>query len=146
MQLLEHTYVDFDHVRQVHGARGHPQLAQRMGHHAIQLGNSGRLANEANRHHAGHCFLERDRLKLDVQYRASVCAPTAGSLTGRQCGRSLSREAPVVLPETATALALLPPWLVIAALLGVINGAASFMLIGRHLSGLAWYALLGIFA
>ena len=52
----------------------------------------------------------------------------------------------MVLPEPATALALLPPWLVIAALLGVINGAASFMLIGRHLSGLAWYALLGIFA
>jgi uncharacterized membrane protein len=53
---------------------------------------------------------------------------------------------PVVVPDTATALALLPPWLVVAALLGVINGAASFMLIGRHISGLAWYALLGIFA
>jgi uncharacterized membrane protein len=52
----------------------------------------------------------------------------------------------VVLPETASALALLPPWLVLSALLGVINGAASFMLIGRHVRGLAWYALLGIFA
>ncbi|HET6319573.1 MAG TPA: hypothetical protein VFG86_24205 [Chloroflexota bacterium] len=51
-----------------------------------------------------------------------------------------------MLPETASALAFVPPWLVLAALLGVINGAASFMLIGRHPSGLAWYALLGIFA
>jgi len=40
----------------------------------------------------------------------------------------------------------LPPWLVLAALLGVINAAACFMLFGRHLSRLAWYALLGLFA
>lgn len=43
-------------------------------------------------------------------------------------------------------MTLLPPWLVLAALLGVLNGAASFMLIGRHVRGLAWYVLLGIFA
>jgi hypothetical protein len=40
----------------------------------------------------------------------------------------------------------LPPWLVLAALLGVINAAACFMLVGRHLWRLPWYALLGLFA
>jgi len=49
-------------------------------------------------------------------------------------------------PQVATVLATLPPWLVLAGLLGVINGAASFMLIGTHLSRLAWYVVLGIFA
>ena len=39
-----------------------------------------------------------------------------------------------------------PPWLVLAGLLGVINGAACFMLVGRHLSRVTWYALLGLFA
>ena len=43
-------------------------------------------------------------------------------------------------------LALLPPWLVLASLLGVINGAACFMLVGRDVSRLAWYALLGLLA
>jgi hypothetical protein len=43
-------------------------------------------------------------------------------------------------------LSPLPPWLVLAGLLGVINGAACFMLVGRHLSRLAWYALLGLLA
>lgn len=43
-------------------------------------------------------------------------------------------------------LAALPPWLVLAALLGVINAAACFMLIGRRVSRLGWYALLGVFA
>jgi hypothetical protein len=43
-------------------------------------------------------------------------------------------------------LSLLPPWLVLAGLLGVINAAACFMLVGRHLSRIAWYALLGLFA
>jgi hypothetical protein len=42
--------------------------------------------------------------------------------------------------------ATLPPWLLLAGLLGVINGSASFMLIGTHLSRLAWYVVLGIFA
>src|SRR5919202_6627761 len=40
----------------------------------------------------------------------------------------------------------LPPWLVLASLLGVINGAACFMLIGRDASRLAWYAVLGLLA
>jgi hypothetical protein len=40
----------------------------------------------------------------------------------------------------------LPPWLVMAGLLGVIIGAACFMLVGRDLSRLAWYALVGLFA
>jgi hypothetical protein len=43
-------------------------------------------------------------------------------------------------------LSLLPPWLVLAGLLGVINAAACFMLVGRHISRLTWYALLGLFA
>ncbi len=46
----------------------------------------------------------------------------------------------------ATVLAALPPWLVLAGLLGVINAAACFMLIGRRVSRLAWYAALGLFA
>ena len=43
-------------------------------------------------------------------------------------------------------LAPLPPWLVLAGLLGVINAAACFMLVGRRVSRLAWYVLLGTFA
>jgi uncharacterized membrane protein len=46
----------------------------------------------------------------------------------------------------ATAFTLLPPWLVLAGALGVINAAACFMLIGRHLAHLLWYAVLGMFA
>jgi len=49
-------------------------------------------------------------------------------------------EVPVV------ALAPLPPWLILSGLLGIINAAACFMLIGSHLSRLAWYVVLGIFA
>ena len=40
----------------------------------------------------------------------------------------------------------LPPWLVLAGLIGVISGSACFMLVGRHLSRVTWYALIGIFA
>jgi hypothetical protein len=43
-------------------------------------------------------------------------------------------------------LSLLPPWLLLTALLGVINAVACFMLVGRHLSRITWYALLGLFA
>jgi hypothetical protein len=43
-------------------------------------------------------------------------------------------------------LPLLPPWLVLAGLLGVITGAAWFMLVGRDPSRLVWYAVLGLFA
>jgi hypothetical protein len=44
------------------------------------------------------------------------------------------------------AVGSLPPWLLLAGLLGVINGAACFMLVGRDVTRLAWYALLGLFA
>jgi uncharacterized membrane protein len=40
----------------------------------------------------------------------------------------------------------LPPWLVLAGVVGVINAAACFMLIGRHVSRLAWYAVFGMLA
>ncbi|HEV7666619.1 MAG TPA: hypothetical protein VGQ62_24000 [Chloroflexota bacterium] len=43
-------------------------------------------------------------------------------------------------------LASLPPWLVLAGLIGVICAAACFTLFGKHWSRLAWYAVLGIFA
>lgn len=43
-------------------------------------------------------------------------------------------------------LAPLPPWLVLASLLGVISAAFCFSLVGKHWSHLAWYAVLGIFA
>lgn len=47
---------------------------------------------------------------------------------------------------SAFATSLLPPWLLLASLLGVINAAACFMLVGRRASRVAWYALLGLFA
>jgi hypothetical protein len=40
----------------------------------------------------------------------------------------------------------MPPWLVLSGLLGVISAAACFMLVGRDISRLAWYALVGLFA
>jgi hypothetical protein len=43
-------------------------------------------------------------------------------------------------------LAFLPPWLVLAGLIGIISGAACFMLVGRDASRLAWYAVLGMLA
>ena len=43
-------------------------------------------------------------------------------------------------------LAPLPPWLILAGLIGLINAAACFLLVGRHWSRLAWYAVLGVFA
>jgi hypothetical protein len=52
-----------------------------------------------------------------------------------------------VLPEIPVVLfAPVPPWLVLAGLLGVINAAACFMLVGSHLSRLGWYVVLGVFA
>jgi hypothetical protein len=50
------------------------------------------------------------------------------------------------MPPLPLVLSPLPPWLVLAGLLGVINAAACFMLIGRHFSRLAWYAVIGLFA
>ncbi len=52
----------------------------------------------------------------------------------------------MLLELPVVALAPLPPWLVLSGLLGVINAAAGFMLIGRHVSRLAWYVVLGVFA
>jgi uncharacterized membrane protein len=40
----------------------------------------------------------------------------------------------------------MPPWLVLASLLGVIAAAACFLLFGRHFSRVTWYALVGVFA
>jgi uncharacterized membrane protein len=51
-----------------------------------------------------------------------------------------------MLSLSPSLLTPLPPWLVLAGLLGVINAAACFMLIGRCVSRLAWYAVLGVFA
>jgi hypothetical protein len=72
-------------------------------------------------------------------------------LTIRQCRRTLhlsfSRLNSLTLPFfLPVALQPLPPWLVLAGVLGVINAAACFMLIGRHVTRLAWYAVLGMFA
>jgi len=43
-------------------------------------------------------------------------------------------------------VSILPPWLILASLLGVINAAACFLLVGRHISRVTWYALIGLFA
>ena len=40
----------------------------------------------------------------------------------------------------------LPPWLVLAGLLGLISAAACYMLVGRHVSRLPGYALIGVLA
>ena len=50
------------------------------------------------------------------------------------------------MPSDAGVLSLIPPWLLLAALLGTINGAACFALIGRRVRHLAWYAALGALA
>ena len=43
-------------------------------------------------------------------------------------------------------LAVVPPWLALAGLVGVINAAACFMLVGRRISRLGWYVGLGALA
>ncbi len=45
--------------------------------------------------------------------------------------------------ELARLLSPVPPWLVLAALLGVVNACACFLLVGRRVAHLAWYAILG---
>ena len=50
------------------------------------------------------------------------------------------------MPADSGPLGLVPPWLLLAALLGVINAAACFMLVGRRVTHLAWYAVLGALA
>jgi hypothetical protein len=49
------------------------------------------------------------------------------------------------VPPTAV-LAIVPPWLAMAALVGVINAAACFLLLGRRAAHLAWYAAIGALA
>jgi hypothetical protein len=44
------------------------------------------------------------------------------------------------------ALAAVPPWLALAGVVGVINAAACFMLVGRRISRLGWYVGLGALA
>jgi hypothetical protein len=51
-----------------------------------------------------------------------------------------------VPPAVSGALAPFPPWLLLAGLVGVINAAACFMLVGRRLSHLGWYIVLGALA
>ncbi len=46
----------------------------------------------------------------------------------------------------APLLAAIPPWLLLAALLGVINASACFLLFGRRAGHLAWYAVIGALA
>jgi len=48
--------------------------------------------------------------------------------------------------ELSFVLSLLPPWLVLAVPLGVINASAYFMLLGHRISNLVWYAGLGALA
>jgi hypothetical protein len=43
-------------------------------------------------------------------------------------------------------VSILPPWLILASLIGVINAAACFLLVGRRISRVTWYALIGLFA
>jgi hypothetical protein len=43
-------------------------------------------------------------------------------------------------------LSAVPPWLALAAIVGVINAAACFMLVGRRVSRLGWYVGLGALA
>jgi hypothetical protein len=50
------------------------------------------------------------------------------------------------MPALPLSLAPIPPWLLLAGLLGIINACACFMLVGRHWSRLAWYATLGMLA
>ena len=43
-------------------------------------------------------------------------------------------------------LSFVPPWLLLAGLLGIINAAACFLLVGRRATHLAWYAVIGALA
>jgi hypothetical protein len=49
-------------------------------------------------------------------------------------------------PVPAALLGIVPPWLVMAALIGVINAAACFLLLGRRAAHLGWYAIIGALA
>jgi hypothetical protein len=49
-------------------------------------------------------------------------------------------------PVPDAVLGVVPPWLVMAALVGVINAAACFLLLGRRAAHLGWYAVIGALA
>lgn len=49
-------------------------------------------------------------------------------------------------PEIALLLSFLPPWLLLAVVLGVMNASACFLLLGRKVRHLVWYAVIGAFA
>ncbi|MBI2755556.1 MAG: hypothetical protein HYX52_02500 [Chloroflexi bacterium] len=49
-------------------------------------------------------------------------------------------------PEVAALLSVVPPWLLLALLIGVVNAAACFLVLGRRTPNLAWYALIGALA
>lgn len=46
----------------------------------------------------------------------------------------------------APLLALMPPWLVLAALVGVMSSAACFVFVGTRATHLGWYVVLGALA
>ena len=48
--------------------------------------------------------------------------------------------------QLLSSVALVPPWFVLAALLGAINGAAAFTLLGQRLVRLPAYVVLGVLA
>jgi hypothetical protein len=48
--------------------------------------------------------------------------------------------------DVTPVLSLLPPWLALAALVGAMNGAACFILVGRRLGSLPWYVVIGSLA
>ncbi len=50
------------------------------------------------------------------------------------------------MPSAAAILSFVPPWFILTSLLGVLNGAACFVLIGRRVVYLAWYVVLGALA
>lgn len=51
-----------------------------------------------------------------------------------------------VPPELAGIVAFVPPWLVLALLVGLMNGAVCFVFFGRRVSRLFWYAVIGALA
>lgn len=50
------------------------------------------------------------------------------------------------IPGSGVVLSILPPWLVLALPLGMINAAGFFILFGRRLPLLGWYAGIGALA
>ncbi len=49
-------------------------------------------------------------------------------------------------PGLTSLLTSVPPWLLLAALVGIINAAACFVLVGQRITHLPWYVVLGALA